>query len=313
MPSVELRHLRAFVAIAEHRHYGRAAASIKVTQPAITQRIQVLEAELGVRLLERNAREVRLTAAGEALLEHARGLVQLEDRAVAALRDHSAGIVGRLRFSYLTLWDVGLPAQVVAEYRRCYPAIKLEMTSGYSQQNIERLLADEIDFAFIGVSIGHHDGIVIRRLTQHKIVVVMAPTHRLMQFDTVPIAELRGEPLISTSPGVNAPLVASSLSWLTMRMGEPPNIVREEPPDQMAAALAESEGAIALMTEHRAEIARSDGLEYRQLTPTPLIEYGGAYRHDNRSPVLANLLKTIDEVAPALPGDVAIGAELWVV
>jgi len=164
---LELRHLRAFVAIAEHRHYGRAAASIKVTQPAITQRIQVLEAELGVRLLERNAREVRLTPAGETLIEHARGLVQIEERALAALRDHAAGIVGRLSISYLTLWDVGLPAEILAEYRRRYPAIKLDMTSGYSQTNVERLLAGDVDFAFVGVSIGEHKGIAIRPLDRH--------------------------------------------------------------------------------------------------------------------------------------------------
>src|SRR6266851_4516242 len=88
--ALELRHLRAFVAIADTGHYGRAAASLKLTQPAITQRIQVLERELGVQLFNRNAREVSLTPSGEALIEHARSLVQIEDRALAALPDHQA-------------------------------------------------------------------------------------------------------------------------------------------------------------------------------------------------------------------------------
>src|SRR2546428_11047913 len=108
--AVELRNLRAFVAIADTGHYGRAAENLKLTQPAITQRIQVLERELGVQLFIRSAREVHLTPAGELLLDHARSLVQIEDRALAALRDPLAGIAARLRIIYLTLWDVGLPA-----------------------------------------------------------------------------------------------------------------------------------------------------------------------------------------------------------
>ena len=300
------------MAIAEHGHYGRAAASIKLTQPAITQRIQVLEAELGVRLLDRNAREVRLTPAGEVLIQHARGLVQIEERALGALRDHASGIAGRLNISYLTLWDVGLPAEILAEYRRRYPSIKLETTSGYSQTNVERLLAGEVDFAFVGVSIGEHDGIAIRPLDRHELVVVMSPSHRLMQMETVPIECLRGEPMITVSSGVNTPLAAATVTWLMRYTGEPPNIVGQEPPDQMAAALAQSNHAVAIMSEHRAEIARADGLDYRRLSPTPLIEYGAAWVRDNPSPALANLLQVVDDLAPALP-NVPAGSELiWI-
>jgi len=310
---VELRHLRAFVAIADQGHYGRAAASLRVTQPAITQRIQVLERELGVQLLRRNAREVRLTPAGEKLIEHARGLIQVEDRALFALRDHAAGIVGRLRISYLTLWDVGLPANIVAECRRRYPAIKLEMMTGYSQTNVDRLLAGDVDLAFVGVSIGPHRGVAIRPLDRHEIVVVMPPAHRFAQMERVPIELLRGEPMITVSPGVNAPLAAAAVSWLIKHTGEPPNIVSEEPPDQMAAALAQSGIAVALMTEHRAVIARTDGLEYRPLTPAPVIEYGVAHLRDNPSPALANLLAIVEGVAPPLPADLPAGSELlWV-
>ncbi|OLC27838.1 MAG: hypothetical protein AUH69_13125 [Actinobacteria bacterium 13_1_40CM_4_65_12] len=310
---MELRHLRAFVAIAEHRHYGRAAASIRMTQPAITHRIHVLEAELGVRLLERNAREVRLTPAGEVLIEHARGLVQIEERALGALRDHAAGIIGRLNISYLTLWDVGLPAEILAEYRRRYPAVKLELTSGYSQTNVERLLAGDVDFAFVGVAIGEHNGIAIRPLDRHELVLVMSPAHRFMEMESVPIDCLRGEPVITVSSGVNGPLAAASISWLTKYIGEPPNVVGEEPPDQMAAALAQARNAVSLMSEHRAAIARADGLDYRRLTPKPLIEYGAAWVRDNPSPALANLLQTVDDIAPPLPADVPVGSELiWV-
>jgi DNA-binding transcriptional LysR family regulator len=229
------------------------------------------------------------------------------------MKDHVAGVAGRLRISYLTLWDVGLPANIVAEFRRRYPAIKLEMTTGYTHSNVNRLLAGELDFAFVGAAIGEQGGMTIRPLDRHEIVVVMSQTHRFTQMNCVPIDCLRGEPMIGVSPGVNAPLATASAGWLTKCLGEPPNIVREEPPDQMAAALAQMGNAIALMTERRASIARTEGLEYRRLLPAPIIEYGVAYRSDRLSAALANLLKTIEDIAPPLPADLPPGSELvWV-
>jgi DNA-binding transcriptional LysR family regulator len=306
---MELRNVRAFLAVAGERHFGRAAAGLNLTQPALSLRIQVLERELGIQLLRRDAREVRLTPAGEALLDHARTLVQEEDRALREMKDHVAGLAGRLRVSYLTSWDAGLPAGIMTEFRRRYPSVKLDMTTGYSQTNIDRLIAREVDFAFVDMAIGDHDGIAIRPLDRHELVVVMAATHYLTERKSVPVECLRGEPMISTSAGVNAAPVAATLKWLTEGTGEPPNIVREEPPDQMAAALAQSGNAIALMTEHRAVRAAADGLVYRRLTPTPVIEYGMAYLQEIRSAALTNLLETAESIAPPLP-DLSADTEL---
>jgi DNA-binding transcriptional LysR family regulator len=306
---MELRNVRAFLAVAAERHFGRAAASLNLTQPALTQRIQVLERELGIQLLQRSAREVRLTPAGEALLEHARAIVQEEDRTLREMKDHVAGLAGRLRISYLSLWDVGMPANIVGEFRRRYPAIKLETISGYSHVNISRLLAAEVDFAFIGAAIGEQQGITLRPLDRHEVVLVMPPSHHLAKMASIPIDCLRGEPMIAVSAGVNVPLAAAVGSWLIKYTGEQPNIVRDEPPDQLAAALAQMGNAVTLMTKHRAPIALAEGLVYRPLTPTPLIEYGMAYRSDTPSPTLANLLKTIEDITPPTP-DLPAGSEL---
>jgi DNA-binding transcriptional LysR family regulator len=309
---MELRNVRGFLAVADERHFGRAATGLNLTQPALTLRIQSLERELGVQLLERNSREVRLTTAGEALLLHARRLVQEEDRTLRVMKDHAGGLTGHLRISYLTLWDVGLPANIVAEFRSRYPAIKLEMTTGYSQTNLERLLAGELDFAFIGVTIGERDRIAMRPLDRHEIVVAMMPTHPLAQMDRVPVECLRGEPMVAVSAGVNGPVATAILGFLTKYTGEPPNIVREEPPDQITAAVARSGNTIALMTVRRASLAQAEGLVYRRLSPAPLIEYGVAYPRENHSPALASLLKTVEDLAPPLAADLPPDTELLV-
>jgi len=313
MWALELRHLRAFVAIADHQHYGHAAESLRLTQPAITQRIQVLEQELGVQLLKRNAREVSLTTAGEALIGYARSLVRIEDQALMALKDLAAGSAGTLRIAYLSMWDMGLPADIVAEFRRRYPEINLQMSAGYSLQNLERLRSGEADFAFIGAAMFDKPGIAMRVLDRHEIVVVMHPEHHLTQMECIPMERLKGEPIISATSGVNPQLVAASLAWLTRATGEPPNIVREEPPDQMAGALAHSRNAIGFMTEHRAILARAEGLEYRSLVPKAFIEYGCAHVRDNPSRLLANLLQVVDEITPQLPEGLGAGAEFVLV
>jgi len=228
------------------------------------------------------------------------------------MKDHAGGLTGHLRISYLTLWDVGLPANLVAQFRSRYPAIKLEMTTGYSQMNLDRLLAGELDFAFIGVAIGERDRIAMRPLDRHEIVVAMMPTHPLAQMERVSVECLRGEPMVAVSAGVNGPLATAILRWLTKYTGEPPNIVREEPPDQITAALAQSGNAIALMTMHRASLAQADGLVFRRLSPAPVIEYGASYPRQNQSPALASLLKVLDDLAPSLPAHLPPDTELLV-
>jgi DNA-binding transcriptional LysR family regulator len=95
---VELRHLRAFVAVAQHRSFTRAAAALLVTQPALTRTVQQLEAALEVSLLDRDSRHVALTPIGAEFLDRAQQALAAVDRAVAAVREH---VVVRLGFSWL--------------------------------------------------------------------------------------------------------------------------------------------------------------------------------------------------------------------
>src|ERR1700674_3781381 len=146
---VELRQLRAFVAVATDRHFGRASARLNLTQPGLSLRIRALEKELGAQLLVRSAREVHLTAAGMALLPHARSLVRIEDRALRDLKDQADGIAGRLRISYLSPGVVAFPARLTAESRRRHPPRHVEPPPGPSALNVERLREGVVDAAYV--------------------------------------------------------------------------------------------------------------------------------------------------------------------
>ena len=97
---MELRHLRYFAAVAEERHFGRAAEKLGIAQPPLSTQLQDLEAELGYALFDRSRRPVELTAAGQTLLEHARSLFDSLEIAVRETRRAGAGHSGRLAIGY---------------------------------------------------------------------------------------------------------------------------------------------------------------------------------------------------------------------
>ena len=305
---MELRHLRAFVEVAAKGHFGRAAAALSLTQPALTLRVQTLEKELGADLFDRSGRVIRLTRAGEVLLPHAKRLVQVEDQALAEIKQHVAAKEGKLRVAYLTLWD-GLPTNLVSMFRRRHPGVRIETMSGYSSENLERVVKRDADLAFLTIGVGRRAGVVMRVLDRHPLVVIMAPDHHLAARVSVPVAELRGERFIGLSSGVNNAFAKDMNTWLTRQMGEQPRIVAFEPPDQIASAVATSGGAVAVMTETRALVGESVGIVYRKLAPTPMIEYGIAFRKDNPSQPLADFLEAVDDSAPTFTDGLPAGYE----
>jgi DNA-binding transcriptional LysR family regulator len=309
MEKMELRHLRAFVAVATTGHFGQAAARLNLTQPGLSLRIQALERELGVQLLDRNAREVRLTALGDVLLPYAKRLIDVEDIALSEIRQHTAANAGRVRISYLTLWD-GLPTSIVSAFKLRHPAVTVDTTSGYSQMNLERVVKREADIAFLTLGSGDLDAVSMRPIDRQQIVLVMTPTHRLATLDSIPVRELRGEPFIALSAGVNNTMARTTISWLAHHLGEDPNVVAYEPPDQMAGAVAHRGNAVTLLTEVRATAAAGLGVVYRRLLPSPMLEYGVAYRKDNHSTALVQLLDIVDEFATPLARQLPIGHEI---
>src|SRR5918911_5216086 len=146
---MELRHLRYFLTVAAELHFARAAQRLFISQPALSQQIRSLEAELGLKLLERNRRGVRLTPEGAAFLPEARAVVQQADHALEVARALAEGATGHLRMSYVVTTPGGLPELVVSEYQRRYPQVHINADSGSTTQNLERLRCGELDVAFV--------------------------------------------------------------------------------------------------------------------------------------------------------------------
>jgi len=192
---MELRHLRYFAAVADELHFGRAALRLRVAQPALSQQIQQLEKEVGVRLLDRTTRRVALTGPGRAFLAEAKRTLADADAAVHAARRAADGEIGRLRVGYvdLAMWGA-LPAMLRA-YAARHPGVDLTLTELHREPQREALLRGELDVGFL--TIGAGDEVFEAELVEADPLVVALPrNHPAARRERVPIGALAHEPWV---------------------------------------------------------------------------------------------------------------------
>ncbi|MEX2271110.1 MAG: LysR family transcriptional regulator [Vicinamibacterales bacterium] len=149
---MDLRLLPTFVAVAECRHFGRAAALINLSQPAVSHQISQLEESIGTRLFNRDGRRVTLTVAGEALLEEARAILDAASRADARLRDVTSGAVGRVRIGASATAALYLLPATLRRYRASYPQFDCRLTIGPASELEDMVVRNELDLAVLAAS-----------------------------------------------------------------------------------------------------------------------------------------------------------------
>lgn len=146
---MELRQLRTFVAVAELRHSARAASLCNRSQPAVSHRIALLEQELGAKLLNRAARRVSLTVAGEIFLEEARRILGAVDRAHERMQEVARGAVGRLRLGATPTPGLYLLPPLLAQYRTEHESYDLRFEIGSVHEIAERVARNDLDMAIV--------------------------------------------------------------------------------------------------------------------------------------------------------------------
>jgi len=145
---MELRHLRYFTAVAEHLNYSEASRRIHVAQPAISQTILDLEEELGVRLLLRDRRTVRLTAAGETFRREALEILRRNEEAVRLTKRASLGEVGQLRIGFFASAVAAFLPALVQEYHRRFPDVELTLLELTPTQQLGAFDEGRLDLGF---------------------------------------------------------------------------------------------------------------------------------------------------------------------
>jgi DNA-binding transcriptional LysR family regulator len=198
---VELRQLEYFVAVAEDRHFTRAAARMHVAQSGLSASIRSLERELGASLFVRNTRSVELTDEGHALLTEARHTLAN----VAAAKDAVAAVQGLLRGTLAIgtlqcLGAVDLPA-ILARFHASHPGVEIRLRQGGSTDLIERVRTGDLDLAFVSAPLDGATGVALTPVAEEPMVLACGPTHPLRDRDAVDLPELREETFVDFYPG----------------------------------------------------------------------------------------------------------------
>ena len=194
-PKFDLRQARAFLYVADELHFGRAAARLFMTQPALSRTIRTLEEAVGVPLFERSTRRVRLTSAGEAFAAECRLALGHFELAAAAARNAAEGREGRLRVGYMDFAINGRLPQLLKTFRAKYPQVSIDLEYIPTALQYAAILEGRID---IGFMIGRFEAQKIenRLVEQDDFVVLLPEGHRLAGRASVKLADLAEEPFV---------------------------------------------------------------------------------------------------------------------
>ena len=196
---MELRQLEYFVAVAKHRHFGRAAEAAYVSQPALSQQVQRLEAELGIALLRRTSRGVELTPAGEDLLARAETILAEVTKARGAMDEHAGVVRGAVRVAATTADALHLP-DVLAAFHREHPGVRLALRHASASEVLALLRRGAVDLAVLSLAGESVDGFTVTALAEEPLRAI-APPNEPFRAVTVALDDLRGRPFVLGEPG----------------------------------------------------------------------------------------------------------------
>jgi len=239
---LDFGQLEAFVQVAAHHSFSRAAEALQLTQPSITARIQALERELGEKMFERGGRSVRLTDAGTILLPYAERILQMVREAKESVEEVRSVQAGRLRLgSALTISTYVLP-RILRTFHSRYPGVEVMVHTGRSEQVLNMLLSDEVQ-----VGLAHsliHPDVETVDLYADEVILVANPDHPFAANRQATIEEVGSQPVILADRG-------SSYYGLThglfRQAGVVPNVAMELDSMEATKRMVEEGLGIALL------------------------------------------------------------------
>lgn len=225
MGMIELTHLRYFVAVAEELHFGRAAARLHMAQPPLTRQMQMLEARLQCRLLERTSRSTRLTPAGAELLQRARVLLAGAEQSLETVQRVGRGEEGVLTLATAPSFLLQSVPRLIRKFRKRYPRVEFrlhEMASSAIWQAVEAGTAD------LGLIRGaeRSAGVESHLRWKEPMVAIVGVDHRVGERAEIGIGELRKEPFV-LFPRLIGPSFHDEVMAHCRRAGFVPEVVQE--------------------------------------------------------------------------------------
>lgn len=224
--NIELRHLRYFIAVAEELHFGHAAARLNISQPPLSQQIQLLEQQVGARLLSRTNRSVALTPAGaQFLIDSRQILTQVDDAAARAARLHQ-GQTGELRVGFTSSAPfIKAVSDTLSTFRRRYPDVHLQTREINTREQIAPLHEGTLDLGLMR-NTALPDTLAWEVILREPLLAMVPHDHPLAAQPAVTLGELAKEPFVFFDPHVGTGLYDDILGLLR-RYGLVPRIAQE--------------------------------------------------------------------------------------
>src|SRR5580704_11706480 len=224
---IEFRHLRYFLAVAETLHFSKAAQTLGMAQPPLSQQIKRLEQLVGHRLFDRTTRGVKLTLAGQLLAERARSTIEKIQDDLAQVRRLGRGEEGTLTVGFSgSVMFTDLPV-AVERYRRQYPKVELRLRELATSAQIAALLEGTLDLAFLRDG-DPTDGIQMSTLMEERYVAVLPQAHVLARKASLRIRDLSQEPFVLFARRMGPQAFDRTIACCE-RSGFRPNIVQDAP------------------------------------------------------------------------------------
>lgn len=196
--ALSVRHLNAFVVLADERNFTRAAKQCNLSQPAFSELVRSLEHELGARLFDRDTKRVALTSDGERFLPSARRLLEDFGHAVDDVRDHVERRRGRVAIAVLPALAAGWLPPVLAEFHRRYPGIGFDVADALSKDCIERVRSGRADFALASTRARSSD-LVVELFCVDRFHLVCRRDHPLAKVKAPRLEDLASHPFVHLS------------------------------------------------------------------------------------------------------------------
>ncbi|MEU4744220.1 LysR family transcriptional regulator [Actinosynnema sp. NPDC023658] len=224
---MELKHLRAAVAVADHLHFGRAAAALGTAQPPLSQTVKALETELGVSLFHRDTRNVEPTRAGEAFVADARAVLSMVDGAARRARAAGRGEVGSLAIGMVGSSVLHPLPMIIREFRARYPAVTLSFTVLPTTSQVEQLRTAALDVGLLRPPLpGPADDLELVPVAREPLVAAVPNDHPLARRKRVHVRSLAGEPFV-LFPRHLGPGLHDEITALCRRGGFTPRVAQE--------------------------------------------------------------------------------------
>ena len=200
MADLKLKDLQYLVAVADTRHFGRAAERSFVSQPTLSAQLKKLEEYLGVQLIERAPKRVSLTVAGEEIVERARRILEASDEIVELAKGHRDPLAGRLKLALLPTIGPYLLPNVAGKLRKQLPRLELMLYEYQTDPMLEKLHSGEIDVGILALPVAV-DGLDSQVLYKEPFTVAMPSHHKLAGKASIKLEDLDHETLLLLEDG----------------------------------------------------------------------------------------------------------------